>query len=404
MPLCRRSSPAVVGLLLLLAACSKDGGPTLPQDDPGPGPDLGRAAFQLTIDVASGKILVARPAASRGAGSNEAVSFSLIGGEAVEVHATDCTWSAVPRSTTRKRCTFDLALQNRLGITDLTAPTTFPKAPPGTAGVLVFPFSAAALGVPGGTAVPTTDWDNAPANLFNDFAGCSGKTSDCYRSETFPTLYAGETSEPRTVGFEVDKNAHTVSVYIVVAADLRDNPLQETTLTGNAALCGGVEKNFLNGTFVPFAGALILVGPRDGGQTGRVVHGFCGFDLPEIVVDQAILRVFQEAVSSDPYAAGDVITVDQVDFGSALDDADYDLAPIRADIGTLSNNTTIEWKTLDVTEAVQDDLANLRSAARFRFQFRDEDGQGSARFTGLNDLDGNPTANPPELWVRYRLK
>ena len=58
----------------------------------------------------------------------------------------------------------------------------------------------------------------------------------------------------------------------------------------------------------------------------------------------------------------------------------------------------------DVTDAVQDDLANARSAARFRIQFRQEDGLGSARFTGLTDLDGIPTANLPVLWVRYRVK
>ena len=45
-------------------------------------------------------------------------------------------------------------------------------------------------------------------------------------------------SEVHTVGFNVDKTTQSVSAYIVVAADLRDNPVQSATLTGRADLCG----------------------------------------------------------------------------------------------------------------------------------------------------------------------
>jgi hypothetical protein len=91
--------------------------------------------------------------------------------------------------------------------------------------------------------MPNADWDNAPANLFNDFSGCStSKTTDCYRSETFlASVYGGETSEPRAVGFDVDKDAHTVSAYVVVAADLRDNPLRTLVVPPEAQDCGIVQ-------------------------------------------------------------------------------------------------------------------------------------------------------------------
>ena len=80
-------------------------------------------------------------------------------------------------------------------------PTTFPKPPQGE-GLLVFPYTAAALGVPGGGAVPNALWDEAPINFFNDFGGCAGgKTSDCYRWERYSSpLAAGETSAARTSG------------------------------------------------------------------------------------------------------------------------------------------------------------------------------------------------------------
>jgi hypothetical protein len=99
--------------------------------------------------------------------------------------------------------------------------------------------------------VPNSAWDNAPANFFNDFGGCvSGKTSDCYRWESFGSpLYAGETSAARTVGFDVDKAAQSVSAYIVVAADLRDNPPETVTILPEGPLCGWVTK-----VDVPFDG------------------------------------------------------------------------------------------------------------------------------------------------------
>jgi hypothetical protein len=403
----RSALRAIIGTALLLAACSSEQMPTVPSIEP-PGPDLSGVAFHLTIDVQSGKVSVKAPKAStatRG-GAAAGLSFSLIGDEILTLLPTDCTWTAVPRNSGKRRCSFELSLQNRLGQTDLMSPTTFPRAPSGIPGIVVFPFSAAALGVPGGTATPTADWDNAPANFFNDFAGCTGgKTSDCYRSETYPgPLYAGETTAPRTVGFEVDKDAQSVSVYVVVAADLRDNPLQEITLTGNPNLCGLAEKSFTTGNVFVLAGSVIAVGPRDGQQTGRVDRGFCGFDLPDVRVAQATLQVYQEQVTGTPYVMGDVMIVDHLDFGPSIDAGDYDLAPLQADIGTLSADATVEWKSLDVTTAVRNDLANGRATARFRLQFRNDAGSGRALLTGFTDFDGNPTDNPPQLLLTFRLR
>jgi hypothetical protein len=222
---CPRALAAAI--LALAAACADDRAPTAPDAPP---PDFAAMAHKLTIDVATGRITVAGPPGPASAPGGARLAFSLIGAEAVEMKASDCTFSSITGSSKQKRCTFQLTLTNKLEFTDLVTPTTFPRPPQGTTGILVFPYTAAALGVPGGAAVPSPDWDNAPRNFFNDFGSCSGgKTSDCYRWEGFDgPLYAGTTSESHTVGFDVDKNAHSVRVDIVVAADLRDNPL--TTL------------------------------------------------------------------------------------------------------------------------------------------------------------------------------
>lgn len=388
--------------LLVLAACSADG-PTRPEVAAPPA--LGRATFHLTIDVSTGRVTVARPSAALGRASENGPSFSLIGDDALVLHTSNCSWSDVGK---KKRCTFDLALENRLAQTDLVTPTTFPSVPVGVNGIMVFPFSSAALGVTGGIATPSPDWDNAPANFFNDFAGCTVKSSDCYRYEVFPgPLYGGESTAPRTVGFDVDRSAHTVSAYIVVAADLRENPVQEMTLGPDVALCGLSELNRLLGTATGVGDAPLFVGNRDGDVVnGRVTRGFCSFSLSQLRVIQATLRVFQYDAGPHSYAFGDPVLVDRVDLGAALDGSDFDAAALEPNIGTISSDATLGWKTLDVTSSLQNAAANNDAKWQFRLRYRDDMTVPSdqARFEGPSDGFGTPSANPPELVLRYTIQ
>jgi hypothetical protein len=270
--------------------------------------------------------------------------------------------------------------------------------------VLVFPFSAAALGVSGGTATPSPEWDNPPMNFFNDFGGCTSKSSDCYRSETYPgALYAGQTSEARTVGFDVDRNAHTVVAYVLVAGDLRDNPVQEALLPPVAALCGTVEINISNASAVAVPDFPVIAGPRDG-DFGRLDRGFCAFALPDVRVEHASLRLYQGSISGTPYDNGDVVVVDEMAYGPELDTGDYDLAALDEEIGVLSTDATVGLRTLDVTAAVQNAIASGRPNAEFRIRFRNDAAMGRAIFDGPKDFDGNPGVNPPRLLIRYRLK
>src|SRR5262245_61477831 len=98
-----RTRITLAAVLLAATACSTEQ-PTTTVTDPAPRPDLGLAAFSLTIDVATGRITVAPPATSA---QGSAASFSLVGGEAVTLHATNCTWSNISGNTKQKRCTFD---------------------------------------------------------------------------------------------------------------------------------------------------------------------------------------------------------------------------------------------------------------------------------------------------------
>jgi hypothetical protein len=181
--------------------------------------DFQRSAFVLTLDPATGAVQVGAPPAKRSATTG--VSYSLLSSEVVQLHAGNCTWTQISRRI--RRCTIELRVENRMPDHDLVTPTTFPS-PSGLTGVLVLPYAVSAT--PVGTATPSSDWDNGPINFFNDV--CSAKSNDCIRSESFSSpLYSTETSDVRTVGFDVDADAQSVTAYILVGADLRYNPQQE---------------------------------------------------------------------------------------------------------------------------------------------------------------------------------
>ena len=79
---------------------------------------------------------------------------------------------------------------------------------------------------------------------------------DCFRWESFGTsIAAGATTSPRNVGFDVDLLVSSLDVYLVLAADVREN-----------ALTGSVGGTITSALFGPLANALVTVSP--GGQSG----------------------------------------------------------------------------------------------------------------------------------------
>jgi hypothetical protein len=395
-------------ILVLLTACAEDhsSAPTAP---PAELPDLRASAIPLTIEVTTGRVTVGSISGGAAQRSSDGPSLSLIGSEAIRLHTTNCTFTAIANNSKQKRCTFGLAIENRLQITDLITPTTFPRPPQGASGVLVFPYTAASLGVPGGGAVPNSSWDNAPANFFNDFAGCaSSKTSDCYRWESFGTpLYAGETSASHTVGFDVDKAAQSVSAYLVVAADLRDNPPETVTLLPEGPLCGWVTKVDppFDGTVTATNPTILQISsyPSSMNSTGAR-RSFCSFSLSGAVptgvtVLGGTLRLYVNHLDGEPDRIAPLV-VDHLDFGTSLTDDDFDVAPISANIGTLPTDDRDVWVTLAVDAAVQADWNAGRGRSQFRMHFAkegdDAPAYGSIYFRGPDNTDA------PTLTIKYR--
>lgn len=63
-----------------------------------------------------------------------------------------------------------------------------------------------------------------------------------------------------------------------------------------------------------------------------------------------------------------------MDYGPSLDGGDYNSAPIAGNIGeTLSTTPVVEYKTLDVTPSVLNDITNARTRSQYRIRFSIQD-------------------------------
>ncbi|MCA9840149.1 MAG: hypothetical protein KC422_24780 [Trueperaceae bacterium] len=115
-------------------------------------------------------------------------------------------------------------------------------------------------------------------------------------------------------------------------------------------------------------------------------HGFFSFDLsaclPEgRLLSEAVFNVYQAGTSGNPDSLGSMI-LEHVSYGNSLSRSVYD-TPALATMGNfdLLPFTSTGRVFLDVTSAVQDDLAN-RATRGNRSQFR-------LRFTNFSNFDGN---------------
>lgn len=139
-------------------------------------------------------------------------------------------------------------------------------------------------------------------------------------------------------------------------------------------------------------------------------RAFLGFDISSIAgrtIVSATLRVYQEQHNGDPYStlSGRVL-VDHVNFGSTYGAGDFAGNTLTTNIGTISNNSTFERKTLDVSTYVQADLTAGRTSSQFRLYFSWDQGipdDAEVDSIEFDDAEGSGgTANRPELVVTYR--
>jgi DNA-binding beta-propeller fold protein YncE len=139
------------------------------------------------------------------------------------------------------------------------------------------------------------------------------------------------------------------------------------------------------------------------------------FDIASIPVSStiisAILRLYQCDVSGLPYTSlGDVV-VDHVNYGAVFDPfgTAYNSATVAFNIGTLSTNASLGYRSMDVMARIQNDLAVSRARSQYRLKFFPIDTNFDfmddfAQFTDAEDslCDGSITNQPPQLAITLR--
>jgi hypothetical protein len=240
--------------------CGSDGQGTAPvlPPNPTPNPQITKAAFLADVNVRTGKITIKAPEVSLNSMGGAAIKgpngmsnivlpdpdFSLVGGDVVDVTTSNFFASTVGQFQPGKvRVRFDVNLTNKLNGVELLGPTVFPTPPAGTTGPLLFPYAITVATTSGGTSTggqgndvivilpsyglvaPSSDWNGAPFNFFNDTGCPSGGTtpSDCFPYEEYaPPISPGATTPANTVGFDLDPTVGQFTAALIVAADLHN--------------------------------------------------------------------------------------------------------------------------------------------------------------------------------------
>jgi len=152
-----------------------------------------------------------------------------------------------------------------------------------------------------------------------------------------------------------------------------------------------------------------LTGDMDADYPGLWYRQFYSFDISIIPIGNAIekasILLYQANYNGDPYAELGNVIVDHVDYGDSLTSDDYNSMPLTGNIGTLSDNLTIEYKTLDVTACVQADYTAGRQYSQFRLRFSLLDGNndGTNDYVNFTDFEDSCCLvnMPPYLQVTY---
>jgi hypothetical protein len=174
---------------------------------------------------------------------------------------------------------------------------------------------------------------------------------------------------------------------------------QTITLSASASLDGFQSSN---------GGGNTTVEIRAGRNVNLITRGFVSFDITSIpsgkTIDQATLRLYQTSITGDPYGVGGSLKADHLNYGSSFENADYNASSISSSFGTLSPNAVIQWKDLDVTDRLKDDISNGRTRSQYRLHFATESqgGDVTGDFANFESADNSKgTGNVPQLVVKY---
>lgn len=147
---------------------------------------------------------------------------------------------------------------------------------------------------------------------------------------------------------------------------------------------------------------------RAGRNSNLITRGFVSFDIPTSLkgktIEKATLRLYQGQIIGSPYTAGSSVKVDHLDYGNSLENADYSASSLSSSFGTLTSNAVIEWKDIDITDILKDDLGNNRQRSQYRIHLAIENigGDVTGDFAYFESEDNSiGTGNRPQLVIKY---
>jgi hypothetical protein len=158
------------------------------------------------------------------------------------------------------------------------------------------------------------------------------------------------------------------------------------------------------------AGGAPRTGDVESFPTSTAYRQFYSFDFAKIPagtsVTAATLRLYQASVSGSPYdgTLGNLV-VDHVNYGASLDGTDYAVGALLSNVSTLSSDSSVGYKTLEVTNRVQNDLDNgrVRSQYRMRFSLLDANLNFSDDYAQFTDAEDSCCSvnKPPQLLIIF---
>jgi len=204
--------------------------------------------------------------------------------------------------------------------------------------------------------------------------------------EPSPTLSASPTASPKATKTPTPTPTPT--------------PISQTmTLSASSSLDGFQSSNGGGNTGIEI---------RSGRNVNLITRGFVSFDISGIptgkTIDRATLRLYQTSITGNPYGVGGSLKVDHLDYGSSFENADYNALSLSSSFGTLTSNAVIEWKDLDVTDRLKNDIAAGRTRSQYRLHFATESigGDVIGDFANFESADNSKgTGNTPQLVVKY---
>jgi hypothetical protein len=147
---------------------------------------------------------------------------------------------------------------------------------------------------------------------------------------------------------------------------------------------------------------------RAGRNVNLTTRGFVSFSLATLPsganIVQATLRLYQVKVVGSPYTAGGILKVDHLNYGDSLDSTDHSVAALLSGFASLSSTPAKEWKEVDVTVEVKDDIDAARSRSQYRLHFVTETtgGDVTGDFVYFESADNSEgTGNTPQLVIKY---